>query len=284
MRQSLLLKLAYGRLASRGCAQSAFAVCLALVAAFSAMAVFHRVNASSDEAFSPISPGVSLSLALDDRALCANPALSAIGRDRHQLSAMAAFMLKGPQPVVQAAPLLEPIGQSRALRLAMVAPPVIQLKPLAALTAGSARARAFDGSRSPSRGFSGLMGGASSAMKTPLAAFEISSRYGWRGRHFHNGVDLTAPIGSPVMAAAAGRVISAGMESQYGNLVEILHANGLKTRYAHLKAMTVRPGQIVAQGQRIGWVGMTGRSTGPHLHFEVTLAGNSQNPERFLWR
>ena len=94
----------------------------------------------------------------------------------------------------------------------------------------------------------------------------------------HKGVDLTAPIGSDVYAAEEGRVIVSRKESGYGNLVIIDHGNGVETRYAHHRANFVQVGDIVHRGQKIAEVGMTGRTTGPHLHFEYRLNGDAQNP------
>lgn len=263
-----------------GCAQSAFAVCVLLLLAFSAMITFHRANAA---AVAGIAPGVALALTLDDQALSANPAMMLLGRDRSQLSAMATHMMREPRPTTSPAALLEPLTAGQAVRLAMVAPPLAEVKPLAALTVSASRSRSLAFGRSPSRGFSGLSG-SSAVLKAPMRTFEISSRYGWRGRRFHNGIDLTAPIGTPIVAAEAGLVVKATREPQYGNIVEIQHGNGLKTRYAHMNALAVRSGQRVRVGQRLGGVGITGNATGPHLHFEVLSADVSHNPERFLWR
>ncbi|MFN3927502.1 MAG: LysM peptidoglycan-binding domain-containing M23 family metallopeptidase [Pseudanabaenaceae cyanobacterium] len=105
----------------------------------------------------------------------------------------------------------------------------------------------------------------------------VSSGYGWRLHPirgvmaFHAGIDLGAPMGTPVLSSLAGTVVYAGMAGAYGNLVEINHSDRLITRYAHLSAVGVRVGQTVVQGQTIGLVGSTGLSTGPHLHFETLL-------------
>lgn len=104
----------------------------------------------------------------------------------------------------------------------------------------------------------------------------VTSNYGWRMNpvttiwSFHSGIDLGAPFGTPVLAAKPGLVEFAGWGDGYGNLVEIDHGS-TGTRYAHLEAIYVYQGQKVAQGQQIGIVGSTGRSTGPHLHFEIML-------------
>lgn len=95
-------------------------------------------------------------------------------------------------------------------------------------------------------------------------------------------VDFPAETGAPILAAASGRVVFAGEYPQYGKIVEIDHGNGFVTRYAHASRLNVRVGELVVRGQRVATVGTTGRSTGPHLHFEVRLHGVPQNPARFL--
>ena len=103
---------------------------------------------------------------------------------------------------------------------------------------------------------------------------ELSSGYGWRWGRMHNGIDIAGPIGTPILAAAAGVVTYAAWdEGGYGNLVEIQHPDGSITRYAHNDRIWVRAGQRVQQGQQISEMGSTGYSTGPHLHFELRVAG-----------
>jgi murein DD-endopeptidase MepM/ murein hydrolase activator NlpD len=116
----------------------------------------------------------------------------------------------------------------------------------------------------------------------------ISSTYGWRihpitgKRRFHDGLDIAANHGNSVYAYTDGRVIEAGWNGGYGNCVLIDHGNGLKTRYAHLSRINVKVGQKIKTGQKIGAVGSTGNSTGPHLHFEVIKNGKTQNPLNYL--
>ncbi|HEY0053141.1 MAG TPA: peptidoglycan DD-metalloendopeptidase family protein [Caulobacteraceae bacterium] len=98
----------------------------------------------------------------------------------------------------------------------------------------------------------------------------------------HQGQDFAAPLNTPVRATAPGVVSFAGVRSGYGNTVEVDHGQGFKTRYAHLHAIGVQPGQRVAIGQRLGAMGNTGRSTGVHLHYEVWVNGRPQNPARFV--
>jgi murein DD-endopeptidase MepM/ murein hydrolase activator NlpD len=107
----------------------------------------------------------------------------------------------------------------------------------------------------------------------------IGDRFGPRGDRFHSGLDFPAPYGATVRAAAAGRVLQAGWESGgYGYLVRIGHGKGVRTYYAHLSAITVRRGQWVRVGARVGRVGASGHATGPHLHFEVRVRGAAVNP------
>ncbi|MGH6817737.1 MAG: M23 family metallopeptidase [Methylovirgula sp.] len=117
---------------------------------------------------------------------------------------------------------------------------------------------------------------------------EITSGFGPRIDPFlgtpalHTGVDLIDGYDAPVRATAAGRVVSAGFDGGYGNMVEIDHGNGLSTRYAHLSSIDVVPGQNVRFGTVVGHVGATGRATGPHLHYEVRVDGEPVDPMRFM--
>ncbi len=99
---------------------------------------------------------------------------------------------------------------------------------------------------------------------------------------FHPGLDFAGPVMTPVHATAPGVISFTGERTGYGNVVEIDHGHGLKTRFAHLAAIWVSVGQHVAIGEKLGGIGSTGRSTGPHLHYEVWVDGRPQNPERFL--
>lgn len=112
----------------------------------------------------------------------------------------------------------------------------------------------------------------------------ITSPFGWRSNpfggapEFHQGLDIAAPSGTTVTAAAAGTVIMAQWYGGYGNYILIDHGGGYSTGYGHLSAMYVSSGQSVTRGQAIGAVGSTGQSTGPHLHFEVRIAGKPVDP------
>lgn len=116
----------------------------------------------------------------------------------------------------------------------------------------------------------------------------LSSSFGWRRnpvtrRHaMHEGLDFAAPKGAPIYAASAGIITHARFRSGYGNMVEISHGGGLTTRYAHASALKAKEGDLVEKGQVIALVGSTGRSTGPHLHFEVRMAGHPLDPTLFL--
>jgi murein DD-endopeptidase MepM/ murein hydrolase activator NlpD len=101
-------------------------------------------------------------------------------------------------------------------------------------------------------------------------------------RAMHEGIDFLADTGTQIHAAAGGVVVFAGHHPQYGQVVDIDHGNDLVTRYAHCSKLFVKEGDIIQRGHRIGLVGSTGRSTGPHLHFEVRFKGSPQNPARFL--
>jgi len=124
--------------------------------------------------------------------------------------------------------------------------------------------------------------------RMPLAGAHLSSDYGMRnhpvvgGRRAHKGVDLAAPTGTPIYATADGIVSKAEWFSSYGNYVSLEHGAQLQTRYAHMSRIAVADGQRVKKGEVIGYVGSTGRSTGPHLHYEVRVAGQAVNPAPYM--
>lgn len=126
-------------------------------------------------------------------------------------------------------------------------------------------------------------------LRKPLSGeLQLTSTFGYRTDPFfgrpalHSGVDLREDYGAPVRATAAGVVTVAGPQGGYGNLVEVDHGGGLTTRYGHLSAINVAPGQRLTPGAVVGRVGSTGRSTGPHLHYEVRIGGEAVDPSRFL--
>jgi murein DD-endopeptidase MepM/ murein hydrolase activator NlpD len=122
----------------------------------------------------------------------------------------------------------------------------------------------------------------------PASVMLMSSGFGYRSDPFtgggamHSGLDFKGPIGTAILAAADGVVTSAGWQGGYGNCIEITHANGLVTRYAHMSGFNATLGQKVTRGIQIGRMGSTGRSTGSHLHFEVRMNGQAINPMKFL--
>lgn len=122
----------------------------------------------------------------------------------------------------------------------------------------------------------------------PLDSGWSASSFGWRvdpisgDRAMHEGVDFPADVGTPVKAAAAGIVVNVEKHPAYGNVVDIDHGNDLVTRYAHNSKVLVQTGALVKRGQVVAEVGNSGRSTGPHLHFEVRIKGLPHNPNRFL--
>lgn len=122
----------------------------------------------------------------------------------------------------------------------------------------------------------------------PAHVLMLSSSYGYRRDPFtgqsamHSGLDFPGPLGTPILAAAPGKVVFVGRRSGYGNVVEVDHGQGILTRYAHLSGFTAKVGAQVTAGQQIAKMGSTGRSTGSHLHFEVRLNGVAVNPRRFL--
>lgn len=124
--------------------------------------------------------------------------------------------------------------------------------------------------------------------KPVVGNVEFSSGFGVRSDPFlgrpamHSGLDFRASTGDPVRATANGKVVNAGWSGGYGRMVEIDHGNGLSTRYGHLSAINVKVGERIAIGQVIGEVGSTGRSTGPHLHYETRIDGDAVDPQKFL--
>ncbi|EHG21558.1 hypothetical protein HMPREF9334_00975 [Selenomonas infelix ATCC 43532] len=116
------------------------------------------------------------------------------------------------------------------------------------------------------------------------AAGYVSSPYGLRfnGTEFHQGIDIAADMGAPIVATADGVVTAAGWNGGYGNMVDVDHGGGIVTRYGHASAVAVTVGQQVRRGEVIAYVGSTGRSTGPHVHYEVRVDGQPVNPAGYL--
>lgn len=110
----------------------------------------------------------------------------------------------------------------------------------------------------------------------------VSSKFGWRRGRFHPGIDIAADYGTPIVATAPGKVIYTGYKHGYGYMVVIYHGYGYATVYAHMSGIAVKQGDLVDRGKVIGYVGATGKATGPHLHYEVLKYGIRQNPMIYL--
>src|SRR5919106_43270 len=128
----------------------------------------------------------------------------------------------------------------------------------------------------------GAGGGCSSTLSSPVNGTPVSGFGDDRGDHYHQGVDIAAPTGTAIRAAACGTVNFAGQQSGYGNIVCITHSSSFSTCYAHMSRFAVSAGTRVQQGQTIGYVGCTGSCTGPHLHFETRVNGSARDPQAYL--
>lgn len=151
---------------------------------------------------------------------------------------------------------------------------------IAAAAAQQARDAAARRVVAPSGG--GSAGSVSSGGCVWPARGTVTSEYGSRWGRLHAGIDIAGPTGTPIWAAKAGSVVVAGTQSGYGNTVVIDHGGDMTTLYAHQSRLAVSSGQSVSQGQVIGYIGSTGRSTGPHLHFETRYGGSPRNPRGCL--
>lgn len=119
-------------------------------------------------------------------------------------------------------------------------------------------------------------------LESPLKNARISSGFGWRWGRAHQGTDFAAAWGTPIYAAESGTVAYSGWSPGYGKLVSLDHGESIQTNYGHCSRLSVNSGDYVTKGQVIGYVGSTGRSTGPHLHFEVIANGVHLDPEQYL--
>ena len=116
----------------------------------------------------------------------------------------------------------------------------------------------------------------------PISGGRFTSGFKRRWGRMHKGVDWACPIGTAVMASCGGTVVQAGWYSGYGNCITLRHPDGRQTRYGHLSKILVSVGQSVKQGQKIALSGNTGRSTGPHVHFEIIINGSQVNPLKYM--
>jgi septal ring factor EnvC (AmiA/AmiB activator) len=173
------------------------------------------------------------------------------------------------------------VGLSTLIRTkeSEVAAQVAAAQAQAAASARALPARAGVPAGAPDPGADGRVSG--SGLAWPLRG-PVTSPFGSRWGRLHAGIDISSGMGTPIRAAKGGTVIFAGVMGGYGNAVIIDHGGGLSTLYAHQSRLATFDGASVAQGQVIGFVGSTGHSTGPHLHFETRVGGSPQNPMRFL--
>ena len=138
------------------------------------------------------------------------------------------------------------------------------------------------------RAAAGISGPVSIPSRTPLAGLTMTSHFGMRvhpvlgGLRAHKGIDLSAPVGTPIHATADGVVGKAAWFGGYGLYVQLEHGNDLETRYGHMSRLNVAEGQHIHKGDIVGYVGTTGRSTGPHLHYEVRVSGVAVNPVPYM--
>ena len=190
-------------------------------------------------------------------------------------------------PVEIAAPVPANVELYSALSQGLVVANKPKLKPKSPAApprpapAKASRDRSPAAAAVPDAGTATVEGLASRGFARPGAG-RLTSGYGRRWGRLHAGIDLASGIGSPIRAAAGGRVQSSGWEGGYGRAVRITHSDGTVTVYGHMSALLVDSGERVAAGQLIGREGNTGQSTGPHLHFEVRVGGTPVNPLTWL--
>lgn len=155
---------------------------------------------------------------------------------------------------------------------------------IAALDAEQAAVRRIIAAQPPTpvRAVTAGSGVSASGWTWPVAGGRTTSEFGPRWGRMHQGLDIAAPMGTPIFASRAGRVIFAGWQGGYGNFTMVDHGGGYVTAYGHQSRLGTTVGAEVAQRQVIGFVGSTGQSTGPHVHFEVRVNGQQQNPRQFL--
>lgn len=198
--------------------------------------------------------------------------------------AAAAFMLMGSSPAMAQ-------GTAASTQIASAVKPAE--RPQTPLAEGDDEFRQLFASWKSLDSGSGLVAAAprthvSIPSRMPVGGVRLSSDYGERthpvlgGRRNHKGVDLAGPTGTPVFATADGIISKAERFGSYGNYIQIEHGGELQTRYAHLSGYEIKAGDRVRKGDLIGYIGTTGRSTGPHLHYEVRIAGQAVNPIPYM--
>jgi murein DD-endopeptidase MepM/ murein hydrolase activator NlpD len=200
------------------------------------------------------------------------------------LSGLAGQALAAPQDAGDEAPVSDQISAAPAISVSgRTARGAVSISRGATDLAAVHVARAADGEGQPV-GMVALPSGATAAAPSRPRRTRVSSGFGYRihplagGVRFHAGIDLPYRTGTAVIAANDGVVVQAGWAAGYGLLVTIDHGHGLQTRYGHLSSLGVAPGQRIHRGDLLGAVGSTGRSTGPHLHYEVRLNGQPISP------
>lgn len=177
------------------------------------------------------------------------------------------------QDVVRANRLRDPARIVVGRRL--VIPGAIEAEP-------ERRGQSASGGRTIPIGFAPIAAGGRAALQWPVPGGAVTSPFGRREDGHHDGIDVQAPIGTPVRAARGGTVVYSGRLRGYGNLVIVDHGGGLATVYAHNQRNLVRPGERVGASQRIATLGATGQVSGPHLHFEVRQRNVARDPLQFL--
>jgi murein DD-endopeptidase MepM/ murein hydrolase activator NlpD len=192
-------------------------------------------------------------------------------------------------PAQNASPLTAHYDQSRRVLFIGTAAPA-EFAPAGLVTISRASDLAGRQLRLVWTGAASMSGGVALPSSMPVAARAMTSGFGYRrhptlgGIRAHHGVDLAAPTGSPIVATSDGRVGKADWNGGYGLFVSLEHGGGVETRYGHMSRLNVVAGQKVRKGDVIGYVGSTGRSTGPHLHYEVRQDGRAVNPAPLLNR
>ena len=228
---------------------------------------------------------------------------SAIGEQRRLLAREEAALERVAQTKAEVVASVEEIRGNRSIALASSSSRVDELQSqenhleaesveLAALARRAARTAAASRARAASSSSSGSASTVITAVRDKVVennggwtwptSGAVTSEFGWRWGRAHEGIDIGAPSGTPIYAASGGTVSYAGVMGGYGNMILIEHGGGIVTAYAHQSALAVSSGTSVSAGQQIGYVGSSGNSTGPHLHFEVRVGGSPQNPRSYL--